>query len=592
MTYFRCHLRLPDFIPAFLSYCLPFLLFTPIQELIKPSRLFAQHGAVYIAHWRPAQWLTMAVFQSSVSNSPSRASILDIPSEIRVKIWRDLLLTARNRTLHWPLSQKTGQEFGTISERVLNVPPSNINLTNGLVYGTYLSNSLSVCHTITYILHVNILRACKDIYNECKEVLYKENNFLALIWDGCWRWRSPQDLLEDAGIGNKWSLPTFQFLHGFNRFPADKSPAVTCAVTMRSYPRVRIVSLTELDRVVEALEVALQPTHRWPNQSTPSMIELSTAIRLSIRSKGLAKEVLRRSLPWLGQYLGFASVGTIPLFGGFTDTRDRGILHYRSLVEKAISISIPERMEWEAQCIEQRLVNLESKFSHLKENASTSITDHECGEIMEELFALLHLGLTLLCACKKTYIQHFTPAQFAANTQLLRVLPIAAWHLSRMELPASLPEADRLAIHRRQLLFLLMASHMTDVVTTEQKFKTHTFLRAARLAHDMGHRAQADQYLSRAVLSTASQQQLAQWRGEGMGALKMRWVSDQLDQAWVSKVSPSGNLMAGLLLGKREKVEEDFMNKLQAWAESSGYDEMPKVSIRPEAKNEATKASI
>ncbi|KIV93235.1 hypothetical protein PV10_04464 [Exophiala mesophila] len=111
---------------------------------------------------------------SSVNPADSRPLFLRLPVEIRLKIFRYLLRLDRNRKSHTrrPPPESVIDLLWIHSRRILDAPPFK-HKGNQEINGCP-----PVLHTCP--LHPAIMKTCKQLYLEGKEVLYAENKVVAL----------------------------------------------------------------------------------------------------------------------------------------------------------------------------------------------------------------------------------------------------------------------------------------------------------------------------------------------------------------------------------------------------------------------------
>ena len=239
---------------------------------------------------------------------PNGSAFLHIPTECRLDILRCLLLTSRSRQTKWTLEDVSNEE---LSRRCNQKSPFRSRLHDPII-GT-LSHHRSLfndikCNEIAYDISPAILRVCRKLRDEGTRILYQENLWCALRWDGIGHahGRPNVDLLAEVGIRNNWIMDTERFKK-LQQTPESchqslkSSLKVTLTPAVDQSEQVRLLPVAELDTVVRALYLAVvAPGNRV---MAPSSIMVSVQGNGSLGANDETISRLHRIVPSLASFL-------------------------------------------------------------------------------------------------------------------------------------------------------------------------------------------------------------------------------------------------------------------------------------------------
>ena len=358
------------------------------------------------------------------------------------------------------------------------------------VTGAYHFGRPTIIHEhVSYQRHPAILCSCKKMCEEGKEVLYRENKFLTIAWDGRTDILSTQsvDYFEGLGIMTKWTMSVDQFATVFGSMPGSYKPAVRIGFLSREIEEVRLLCLDDLDLAVRAMYAALRvPSSSTLSKSTTRLIRPlrpTGSLKITIADVDVVEALVRGSLlPWLGDMIIEMHVeGLSMLQDGFFVSE---VLQRCTDSTKAVKIASPCHLaSMKVVHLERRLHNIESQMHK----------DFDLETIAQELLSIVSFAIDIF----RSSPSGRRPSS-RSGSQFERVLTIAAWYFSRLTIPEKLVITDTfditLDLKRHQLLLAIAVTRLPCPSTSipTQEWKIHTHLQSARLAYALGNGFKAE----------------------------------------------------------------------------------------------------
>ena len=198
-----------------------------------------------------------------VPAGPKKSDLLTIPTECRLDILRCLLLTSRSRYTKWKLEDVSTEELSQRCSQMSAIrSEARVPIFHTLHCHFALFDSMN-CNEITYHISPAVLRVCRQLRDEGTRILYHENAWCALRWDGIghFDYQPNLDVLAHLGIRNKWVMDAERFAE-LQWAPKSREQSLMSSLKVTLTPavdqseQVRLVPITELGTVVRALYLA------------------------------------------------------------------------------------------------------------------------------------------------------------------------------------------------------------------------------------------------------------------------------------------------------------------------------------------------
>ena len=506
-------------------------------------------------------------------------SLSTVPAEIRINIWRYLLLARRNRTVSWPLARPLPKPFTWSVDRVrvsnvIDVDPlyGDLHSARDLWYGDLHSDRPLLNHQlISYSLHTAALTTSTRFYAECKDVLYVENGLIAIGWNGRMDVQGVQhDILQRLGIQSRWSVPIEQYAKILKYLPDHAKPMLQIDVTLGASSEVMLLPMLDIGLAMRALFMGfIVPRHSLSSMISREGRELSKLRHLRIKiARGNQAEALLKThvAPWLGESVFDLWVNGRSLLST-SATIDTPLQESANMLTNSLDETPAVRSLTRIKQLEQKLIMIEQSYKATCFDGETV----SMVNIAESLLSLLSQALDTIRPLGDAETQ---PLQ--KDDRVLRVLHIGAWHLSHVHVQLPSWRSDETcAIIRHQLLHTIGVAVDPIPSGFPASWKVHLYLQASRLALLLGHDKRGIVLLLDAVKHAAAPTQMTQ-----VQVTPQKWAIDQLltARAWKRELVKGGSrVVPDLVTNVQERMLYEYKELLDAWAEWKEYDKTPEI---------------
>ena len=408
-----------------------------------------------------------------VPAGPNKSDLLTIPTECRLDILRCLLLTSRSRHTKWKLEDVSTEELSQRCSQMSAIrSEARVPIFHTLHCHYALFDSMN-CNEITYHISPAVLRVCRQLRDEGTRILYRENAWCALRWDGIghFGYQPNFDVLADLGIGNKWVMDAEQFAE-LQRAPKSREQSLMSSLKVTLTPavdqseQVRLLPITELETVVRALYLAfIAPGSRVMDRSS-TMVNVQGNGSFEVNDE--TTSILHRIVPSLASFLEDILIGPQSLL---LPDHIREALLPSPLQQIKHMCDTPyfQRISLHIEGVTREVAAVETAMKGPTLPQTIAST----------LLPLLEQIIDIDKACVMVEVPSVASPQL--KKRLDRLMAVASWHLIHLDIPA-----DCKALLKHQFLYANLLESCSSPVAQREVWSTQVKQQAFAIGYKLG----------------------------------------------------------------------------------------------------------